>query len=1123
MNLRHRVVGAGLSAIVCCIFFLTHAAEAQTSYTATATNTSGSWTDSTNWSGGLVPSASSTFTIPLLVNSGSGTLYYSSAQGLTMFSNSSGRGLYVGYNTGTPAQAGNLNISGGTISTQGSASADYLADGQSGSLTVSGNGVYVSGSGGLAMNYTGSNAAVLTVQDSAMATLASLNTSVGSQSTGTSTINLNGGTLTINGALSAAGSAPTTFNFNGGVLSSTTSVTFPTTSPFTAGVGNGGVVVSAATGKTITIGGSLVANGSGGVTVFSPGSAATGILALSGSNNYTGPTNVDVGSSTACELSISNSAALGATPIVNVGAYGELGLTGGITLNYSLSLAGASNHALQVNDASHCTWAGPITFGNGAHVRVDTNVSGGILTLAGTMGGTGGPYYLGSGSFVLASSGNSYGSITYVYGTTASLAISNAIPAASPVEVSGAAGTFSTLDLHGFSNVIGGLYSTDYAAPGKVINSSATTESTLTVQNAASYTYGGSISGNIQFVENGTSLETLSGTNTYTGGTLITGGALYFTSSNALPGFNSPSGQITLSGGAIVAGSLSTSTSSFNAWLSSGLIAPSPSGAFCLTPASVQTDFNCTTGAFQNLGLGAYGAVTYGGTIEPNPMGGYVFGGGAGTLTVNTQLTGTNTVNIGTTGGALTLVLANTNNSYSGNTNIGTGALQLSNTACLGNSGSISVAVGGQVGLSNGVTVNLPLTINGWGNNDGALQTDDMSNCTWAGPIALGPSSSTYGYYNRLGTGSPYATLTITGPITGPTPLFIRNSAASGTVVLSNSANAYPGTWVFEGTLKLGANNALGSGTLDISTNAGGSCTFDLGGYNQTVSGLTSLAYPVPGTLTDSQGPAILTVANSVPGTFGGNITGELTFVLNGKSVETLSGTNNGYYGGTQILGGTLVFASSNAIPAFGTPSAQNSITIDGGALAATTTIYPSIAAWLSSGVIAASPTGALCLTPSSTDTDVNLSGGTVDGLSLGAVGAVTYGGTIEPGDNGYLLGGGGGTLTVNTVLAGANNALTVGIGGGGTVVLSGTDNYMGGTTVLNGTLIVMNNEGIADGTSLAVGLPSQLGLFGAVRPADAAPAAAAVPEPGTLMLAAAGVIVAGGCMGRRRKVRAQG
>jgi autotransporter-associated beta strand protein len=78
---------------------------------------------------------------------------------------------------------------------------------------------------------------------------------------------------------------------------------------------------------------------------------------------------------------------------------------------------------------------------------------------------------------------------------------------------------------------------------------------------------------------------------------------------------------------------------------------------------------------------------------------------------------------------------------------------------------------------------------------------------------------------------------------------------------------------------------------------------------------------------------------------------------------------------------------------------------------------------------------------------------------------------------------------------------------GSGTLILSGTNTYLGGTKVENGELIVSSPAAIDAnnvGTNLYVG--TSLSLFSGAIAADAGHPAAAVPEPATVALVAAGV-----------------
>jgi autotransporter-associated beta strand protein len=211
-------------------------------------------------------------------------------------------------------------------------------------------------------------------------------------------------------------------------------------------------------------------------------------------------------------------------------------------------------------------------------------------------------------------------------------------------------------------------------------------------------------------------------------------------------------------------------------------------------------------------------------------------------------------------------------------------------------------------------------------------------------------------------------------------------------------------------------------------------------------------------------------------GVIAGNISGAHTLQFGGGGFQhgqlTLAPTGGNTFTGVQVNAGAggnnvLVAGTSGAFPT-GTPAA---LTMNGGTLQLDGFNFPFADLSGTSGQIQNG--GA---TPS-TLTAVSNSPST------------TY--------NGTLVDGGAASL-----------ALTM--AGSGSLTLTGSNTYTGGTTVNNGTLIVTNNGAIADGTSLAVGDPSLLSLLPAAvvpAPVAAAPAVAAVPEPGALLLAAFGVV----------------
>ncbi len=87
--------------------------------------------------------------------------------------------------------------------------------------------------------------------------------------------------------------------------------------------------------------------------------------------------------------------------------------------------------------------------------------------------------------------------------------------------------------------------------------------------------------------------------------------------------------------------------------------------------------------------------------------------------------------------------------------------------------------------------------------------------------------------------------------------------------------------------------------------------------------------------------------------------------------------------------------------------------------------------------------------------------------------------------------------------------------------MLAGNNNYGGVTTVAGGSLILTNNEAVADGSSLIVGNASYFSpLVSDTAPAGlgGSPQAAAVPEPGTMGLALAGLALAFGAWWKRKR-----
>ena len=136
-----------------------------------------------------------------------------------------------------------------------------------------------------------------------------------------------------------------------------------------------------------------------------------------------------------------------------------------------------------------------------------------------------------------------------------------------------------------------------------------------------------------------------------------------------------------------------------------------------------------------------------------------------------------------------------------------------------------------------------------------------------------------------------------------------------GTLTLG-SANVYSGpTSVNNGVVILGVANALPTSTaltLGALTSSG---VVNLNGNNQVLLGAGVSGTGSANALTNSSATgAILTLLPTSPTTTSAAITGNLSLVKDGSSIETLSGAST-YTGTTTILNGTLALGASNVLP----------------------------------------------------------------------------------------------------------------------------------------------------------------------------------------------------------------
>ncbi|HHA3569243.1 TPA: autotransporter-associated beta strand repeat-containing protein [Salmonella enterica subsp. enterica serovar Havana] len=290
----------------------------------------------------------------------------------------------------------------------------------------------------------------------------------------------------------------------------------------------------------------------------------------------------------------------------------------------------------------------------------------------------------------------------------------------------------------------------------------------------------------------------------------------------------------------------------------------------------------------------------------------------------------------------------------------------------------------------------------------------------------------------------------------------------AGTLIL-NAENTYTGgTTISGGTLVATNVDALGSGDVTddatLELNTGGTFDNAISGSGQvvksgddvlTLSGANSYSGGTlisDGTLVASNVEALgtgdvtddATLELNTGGTFDNAIGGSGNVVKSGADTLTLSGSNS-YTGGTTISGGTLV--ASN-VEALGTGDVTNNATLE---LNTGGDFINNIGG---TGRVEKSGDDTLTLSGSNTYTGGTLiNGGTLVASNVEALG------TGDVTDNATLALNTGGTF--DNAISGSGQVVK---SGDETLTLSGTNSYTGGTTISGGTLVATNVEALGSG-----------------------------------------------------------
>lgn len=905
----------------------------------------------------------------------------------------------------------------------------------------------------------------------------------GNLGSSTNSIVLNGGTLQTTSTIST--SRNITVNSTGGTIETATGTTFTNNGALT----NSGTLTKTGTG-TLLLSGTVSTAGS---TTVSAGKITGTTTSLQG--NITNNATVEFDQSTNGTYSgnltgIGNVTKLGTGNVTLSGTNSYSGgttVTAGTLTGTTASIQGniTNNAAIVFDQNTDGTYAG-ITLGSGTLTKAGT----GIVTLSGTnfFAGT---LNLNAGTISI-SADNNLGSTSSILnfngGTLLSTAASLTLSASRSFTLSSGGGTLQTNSSNNlnYSGIISGTGPLTKAGTGTVTLGGANTYSggttitagTLAVSadnnlGTSSITLNGGIlqittsfssSKNIILTSTGGNISTNSGT-TLTMNGVISGSGLLL---------KRDSGTLVLNG---------TNTNTGGILVSAGILSISTDSALGATPGSAENNLYFTGGTLQ---------ITATTTINANR--GMLLNSNAniqvttGTTTYNGIMTGISGL---TKTGSGTLALGGTN-TYTGITTISAGNLSIDADSRLGTAPSSTTATsitfgGGTLQASGTFTINQNrgMTLS----SAGTIQVDGSNTLTYNGIIAgsggaltkTGTGNLVLGGANTYSTNTTISAGTLTGTTTSLQGNFFNNSAiafdqstdgtyagviigtgtltklGTGTVTLSGS-NAYTGaTNLNAGTLSISADTNLGSTSSILNLNGG-----------TLLSTAASLTLSASRNATISAGGGTFQIGASNILNYAGTISGAGVLTKTGTGTLTLSGTNT-YTGNINLNGGTLSISTDANLG-----NTSSVLNFNGGTLlstAATLTLSSARNINLSSsgGTIQTDSTNTLtysgiingigALTKTGTGTLIlsganDYSGGTI--ISAGTLTGTTTGlqGNIEN----------NATITFNQNTAGTFSGNISGTGafiksGTGTVTLSGTNTYTGTTSITDGTLQAGTNN----------------------------------------------------------------
>ena len=382
----------------------------------------------------------------------------------------------------------------------------------------------------------------------------------------------------------------------------------------------------------------------------------------------------------------------------------------------------------------------------------------------------------------------------------------------------------------------------------------------------------------------GSCFLTLTGTNSYTGGTIIHAGQISVSSLGALGNF--------MTTGTITMGQGSGSAQGLQFTGTGGVAAGTLNFGYFNGLSGITSTLDQSGSGLLNF---THDLVVTGTATRVLQLQGSTSGTGQFSGVICNGITANTVVSL-VKSGTGTWILSNAN-TYTGATTGSSGGLNIQNNTALG-SGTVTISSGAALQLQSGIAVNNVLNLAGSGvNNDGALRNISGTN-TYSGPINLtgairinADAGSLYLTSGSIALGANTVTLggggniVINSILSGSGGGLTKDGGGNVTLTASNS---YTGlTIISSGTLSIGDGTAGNDGSIASSSSINLENAF------------SSLVYNLSSTATR---------------TYSNLIFGSGSLTVSGSGTLTLAGTNT-YTGPTLVTSsGALIFASNSSL-----------------------------------------------------------------------------------------------------------------------------------------------------------------------------------------------------------------